>query len=220
MLPEAIRRIPLVNRGLVFASWLQAKWFDHRFNVQTTGDVPLEQMTARGNPEEGNLYVPVHPRAGKAALDDLPIQDVTGYTFIDLGAGKGRMLFLAAMLPFEKVIGVEFGQEVHDIAVENIRTYRNPAQRCRNLESVCMDAGLYEFPKTPLVVYIFNAFRPALLERIAARIEQSLEQHPRDLILVMVNPENSHLIERIRDLQLLKTTAHYKIFRSKTSSAS
>jgi hypothetical protein len=59
-------------------------------------------------------------------LRDLPIPDVSGYTFIDMGSGKGRMLLLAAEPPFRRIIGVEFASDLDALARSNVKTYRNP----------------------------------------------------------------------------------------------
>jgi len=45
-------------------------------------------------------------------MQAMPI-DLSKFTFIDLGAGKGRALLMASDYLFQKIIGVEFMPELH-----------------------------------------------------------------------------------------------------------
>jgi SAM-dependent methyltransferase len=94
-------------------------------------------------------------------------------TFVDLGAGMGRAVMLAALRPFRQVVGVEFSPALCEIARENVNRFHGGRRRCRDVRIVCRDAKDYIFPRGPLVVYLFNPFRgavmEAVLERLAAR---------------------------------------------------
>jgi hypothetical protein len=63
---------------------------------------------------DSHIYAPVRAANAHAALRDLPIGDYAQYTFVDVGSGKGRMLFVAAEYRFRKVIGVEFATDLHE----------------------------------------------------------------------------------------------------------
>ena len=47
-----------------------------------------------------------------------------GFTFVDLGSGKGRVLLLAALRPFRRVIGVEISASLHTRAQANVEALR------------------------------------------------------------------------------------------------
>ena len=86
-----------------------------RAGVRTAGNASFRQSgdaVGEGG-GDGEIYVPARVRNGRAALRDAPVRDVSGYTFVDLGSGKGRMLFVAAERPFRRVIGVEFSRSLH-----------------------------------------------------------------------------------------------------------
>jgi hypothetical protein len=52
------------------------------------------------------------------------------YTFVDLRAGKGRIILLATNFTFRQIIGVEFSQELQKVACENIsRNLEDSLQR-------------------------------------------------------------------------------------------
>ena len=48
--------------------------------------------------------------------------DVQGYNFVDLGSGKGFILFLASREPFRQIVGVELSRWLHSIATKNIQS--------------------------------------------------------------------------------------------------
>jgi hypothetical protein len=59
---------------------------------------------------------------------------------------------------------------------------------------VNLDAAEFEMPLTPLVLYLFNPFRPAVLIPVLERLQRSLDSHPRDVIFVYLAPFHSALI--------------------------
>ena len=72
-------------------------------------------------------------------LSALPI-DYRDFTFIDIGSGKGRTLLMASDYPFRRIIGVELLPELHRIAQENVRKYKNENQKSFAIVSQCVDA--------------------------------------------------------------------------------
>jgi SAM-dependent methyltransferase len=171
-----------------------------------------------GNSSDGAAYAPTALRAGRHMLRDLPISDFSNYTFIDMGSGKGRMLLLAAELPFRRIIGVEFASELHALAARNVKDYRNGRQVCFQIEPVNVDAAQYEFPIEPLLLYFFYPFHKLLMERVIQNLGRSLAQQPRDVILVYHNPVLSDVVEASDHLKLWARkrhfSVHYSIYRS------
>ena len=132
-------------------------------------------------------YQPTDPVLFHEIMASLPIE-FENFTFVDLGSGKGRTLLMASDYPFRRIVGVELIEELHRVAEQNITKYRNPAQRCLQIESVCADAREYDFPHEPLVVYLFNPLpEPALLE-VLERLEKSMAETPRPIWIAYHNP--------------------------------
>src|SRR5882757_3137311 len=114
-----------------------AHWFDWRHHVKTCGEEDPRELTVLGeNAPHAIAYIPTTPRSGRYMLRNLPLADVSSYTFIDMGSGKGRMLLLAAELPFRRIVGVEFASDLSALAQKNVKTYRNPKQACFQIEPV------------------------------------------------------------------------------------
>ena len=219
MLPEPIKKLPGVHSALVTATWMQFRYFDWRHNVHTTGDMAVDEMdTVTTDTARTNHYHPSHPRTGRRILSQLPIQDHSQYTFIDLGSGKGLMLLLAAEYPFKAVRGVEFSRKLHEVADHNIRNYRNTHQRCFDVQSVNVDAREYQFPLTPLVVYMFNPFRHELLGRVLQHLDASLAAAPRDCLVVYMNPLDAYLftdLKQVREIPI-NPVENSRVYRSMT----
>jgi SAM-dependent methyltransferase len=152
--------------------------------VDTCGEIPIVELDFQSkNKLTGVEYQSHHPAVTRLTLRALPIQH-QDYTFLDVGCGKGRVLLLASEFPFRKIVGLEFAPSLAEIAKRNIKTYRGSRQRCAKIEVVAGDALDYELEPVPQVLYFFSPFLPATLDQFAARIEQSLQRLPRDLMVM------------------------------------
>ena len=96
------------------------------------------------------------------------------YSFIDLGAGMGRGLLLAAEMPFREVIGVELNPELAAIAAKNLAIWRASGRARCPMRVLTQDATEFEFPGNPCVVFLFNPFGATVLRRLVRRIESSV----------------------------------------------
>jgi len=198
----------------------EERWFDATRRVKTAGNAPKpEASKIVGEIRDSYIYAPVRVANARAALRDLPIGDSHGtahsqYTFVDVGSGKGRMLFVAAEYRFRKVIGIEFATDLHEQAREDIARYKHAKQRCADIESVAADAAEFEFPDEKLVLYMFNPFGPEVMERMLANLERSIERHPRHVIVVMLWPEHSDLVAQMRGMQAYRQTRRHHIYQT------
>ena len=91
-------------------------------------------------------------------------------TFVDIGAGLGRVAFLAAAHPFKQIVGVEVSPALHEIAKENLSRFRGTAPRCRDIRLVRADASRWTLPKGDLLVYLYNPFDADLMRVFARRL--------------------------------------------------
>jgi SAM-dependent methyltransferase len=204
-------RFDLKERVRALEDW----WFDTTRRVRTSGNAPApEASKVVGEIRDSHIYAPVRVANAHAALRDLPISDFSQYTFVDMGSGKGRMLFVAAEYPFHSVVGVEFSNELHAEALENIKRYRYSGQRCRAVESVLADAAEYEFPDENLVIYMFNPFGPEVMGRMLGNLERSIERTPRHVVVVMLWPDHADLVERMACMEVYRQTRRHHIYEA------
>jgi cyclopropane fatty-acyl-phospholipid synthase-like methyltransferase len=193
-------------------------WFDTTRHVQTSGLVgrPAASKIV-GEIRDSYIYAGVRVANAHAALRDLPLGgggDYSHYTFLDMGSGKGRVLFVAAEYPFRKVIGVEFSNALHEEALANLKRYKYPGRRCAEIEPVLADAREFEFPDDNLVIYLFNPFGPEVMGRMLANLERSLERQPRHAIVVMLWPEHSDVVERMAIMRVYRKTRRHHIYEA------
>lgn len=137
--------------------------FDRDSGFDSGGVVELKKLTISGtNKEFGHRHIAIRPNEFDAAFQALPF-DVSGFTFIDIGSGKGRALILAARHSFKKIIGVEFAKELHLAAQANAKDFNS------RITNLWMDATKYNFPAGPLVIYLYNPFGAFIMDQVAER---------------------------------------------------
>jgi SAM-dependent methyltransferase len=188
--------------------------------VQTTGDEPaVDASKLVGKIRDALPYIPVRVASARAALHDLPIKDFSRYTFVDMGSGKGRMLFVAAERPFRKVQGVEFAIDLNERARENIRENNYRRQKCIDIESIHGNAADFEFPNGNLVVCLFNPFGPEVLGPMLTNLGQSIEKRPRHVILLYIYPKYSHVLAGMRRWRVYMQKRRHHIYVYETVEA-
>ena len=98
--------------------------FDQIHDTDTSGLVPARDLaTGHPNDEHVTAYYGVAPSILRSLIDrwreTSPPHHITDYTFLDIGAGKGRAVLLASEFPFRQIIGVELNPAMATIAQSN-----------------------------------------------------------------------------------------------------
>jgi hypothetical protein len=136
------------------------------------------------------------------------------YVFVDFGSGKGRAVLLAAGYPFKRVVGVELAPELHRIAQRNLLAYPRSEIRCRAIELVCQDAAHYSLPQEPSVLYLYNPFGREVMAPLVARVQRSLKERARDLVVVYSAPLLGELWAQASGFTTLRADSDYAIYRA------
>lgn len=177
----------LRNIRYLVASCLNRR-FDRRFAVDTSGDIPVRFLdVVSDNKPYGSAFLSTPAATFRRVLRLLP-PDLGQFAFVDVGAGKGRVLLLAANREFRRIVGVEYARDLVACAQRNFATYRNPEQRCRDLACVCADATTFELPSEKCVIYFLRPFEDNVMARMMQNIRRSYEANRRKLFLVFVSP--------------------------------
>ena len=205
---DNLRRIVRVT-----GEFFEDQWFDRSRNIRTSGDTSLQAAgIAPEDFQDSEFYVPARPRHIRQALHDMPVQDVTGFSFVDLGSGKGRTLFVAAELPFQQIIGVEFSRRLHEQACANIRTFRPRTQGCSRIVSLHKNAKDFTFPESNMVLYLFNPFGSETMQHVLNNLQASLNRHPSHVIVILLWPRCGDQFAAIDGMHLRRETRQYQIF--------
>ncbi len=123
--------------------------------------------------EDATHYEPTPLAQFEEMVDALPIARA-GYTFVDIGAGMGRVVLLASTKPFKQVIGVEVSPALCETARDNVVRWRrgHSGLPCKDVRIVCKDAASFRFPAGNLVFYLYNPFGASTLRKLVDRIVQ------------------------------------------------
>ena len=153
------------------------------------------------------------PQDFRSAIAGLPI-DYPDFVFVDFGSGKGRAILLASEFPFKRVVGVEFSEELHRIARENINHFSKKGCQCAKVESICMDAVDYPLPDDDLVCYFCNPFDETLMTQMVANIRKSLLRQPREIFILYYNAKESHVFDRADCFERVETSGWIRMWRT------
>jgi SAM-dependent methyltransferase len=184
--------------------------FDH--NVDTTW-ATVSLRTRLRELISGAQYQASEPGLFHSILQALPVSP-EGFTFIDLGSGKGRTLLMASDYAFRRIIGVELLDELHLIAKRNIATYQSMQQRCFNIETYSGDARDFQFPQEPFVLYLFNPFPDYVLQTVLEKLRATLDLHPREIYVIYHNLVHEDLFKSQPWPRELRRTHQYVIYRA------
>ena len=184
--------------GLTVKDGFMRHPFDVEHGVQTSGLVRGQHLgTGHPHDKHSTAYYGIAPSVlvglcarWRATELVAPPED---YSFIDLGAGMGRAMLLAAQMPFREVIGVELHPDLAAIAQKNIDKWQGAGWNKRRarcpMRVVLQDVTEFQFPSSPCVAYLFNPFREPVLKALLRRIEAQYAHRPRQIDLLYANDE-------------------------------
>jgi SAM-dependent methyltransferase len=180
--------------------------FDRRHGTDTAGEVELVEtgVSAKDAAGGNERYRTIWESSFHAALAALGL-DFEGFTFVDIGSGKGKLLLLAASYPFERIVGVEYSPGLHAIAERNIGVYRSASQRCANVVAILGNALAFELPQGPIVCFIFNALDGRLMRAFMQNVESGLARRSQPAFVIYGNLRHvGEIGDAFDDVRLLK----------------
>jgi SAM-dependent methyltransferase len=154
----------------------------HPFDIEHSTDTggylsPKEIVTGHEHDGLGYGYSAIAPsvfretiRRWRDTLAD-PERGLAAYSFVDIGAGKGRALLMASELPFRKVIGVELSPELARVAQDNINRWKRITKPQCAIHVLNQDALQFCWPRTSLLMFLYNPFACELVEQLLERLE-------------------------------------------------
>jgi SAM-dependent methyltransferase len=173
-----------LDRGLYSFQRYLDRHFDKSYGVETVGYIPLKDLTIKSkNVQNSNWYEPISVKPFRQIMSHLSI-NFGDFEFVDFGSGKGRALFLASDYGFKKIVGVEFAQELHEVALKNVANFERRTGKPSRIENLCMDAVDYQIPESPLVLFFYCPFIRSVMEQVLKNMQSSLAKKPREIILV------------------------------------
>ncbi len=135
--------------------------FDHDYGVTTHAVLFLTDLDPDAVGDAGahaTHYEAVPVADFRALLSLVPSDTIASATFVDVGAGMGRAMILAAEYPFKQVSGIELSPGLYEVAKENLTIARARGLRCHDIRLVRGDARIANYPPGDLIVFLFNPF--------------------------------------------------------------
>ena len=191
------RKLP----GLTVKDGYTVHPFDEKFGVRTSGLIAGRHLkSGHRHDRHTTAYFGVAPSVFVALMKRWrrlnPDASVEETVFLDVGAGMGRGLLLAAEMPFRAVIGIELNPDLVRIARRNVAQWRAGERvRAEEVRVVEGDAVEFPLPNGPIVAFLFNPFGGPVMNRLLARWRKALVAAPNRLNLIYVNNEQERAIE-------------------------
>ncbi len=184
--------------GRMIAARRSADEFDARHGVDTGGTLHLWNFTVQAasveSAETAGRYQPMDEPSFRASMEFLQGRQA-GFTFVDIGTGKGRPLIMAGWLGFGRVVGVEFAVELADIARANLAKLG-----IANAEVVTLDASIYRFPDEPQIVFMTGAtLGPTILAAVLDNLAKVSREH--EVHVVYIRPYSAAVLDGHPDFE-------------------
>jgi SAM-dependent methyltransferase len=175
---KVARRLP----GLRVGEGFLTHPFDEEFGVRTSGLVAGRHLqSGHRHDRHATAYYGVAPSVFRALMRrwqrSRPAGALEEFSFIDVGAGMGRAMLLAAELPFRQVVGVELNPTLARIARKNLAVWRASGRARAPMRLVCRDAAEFRLPEGPCLAFLFNPFGAPVMRRVLAAWTKALAGH-------------------------------------------
>jgi len=194
-------RRPKKLPGLTVKDGYTVHPFDKEFGVRTSGLIAGRHLkSGHRHDRHATAYFGVAPSVFAALMRRWrrlkPPACAEETVFIDVGAGMGRAVLLAAEMPFKEVAGIEFHPALTRIAQQNLARWRALARvKAGKVQIVKGDAVEFRLPAAPVVAFLFNPFGAPVLKRLLKNWNEVLHARPNRLDLIYVNNEQESVIE-------------------------
>jgi SAM-dependent methyltransferase len=194
--------------GLAVKDGLIRHPFDLEFGVRTSGLVAGRHLgIGRRNDRYTTAYYAIAPSVLQSILVRWrrcrPVAAIDAFTFVDLGAGMGRAMLLAAEFPFRAVLGVELHPTLARIARRNMALWRAAGRTLAPMRMLCRDAVDFHLPTGPCVIFLFNPFGAPVLRRLLQSWSRGLAGREGQVDILYVNNEQERILEQQAGFQRL-----------------
>jgi 16S rRNA G966 N2-methylase RsmD len=162
------------------------------YGINTTGADNLKSLEKKGiDISSATIYMPVSYDVLKQFFDEVKLEKFNH--LLDIGCGKGRAMCVAASNGIKKISGVELSKDLFIAAKENIAiTKQNHTST--TFEIYNNDAFYFEIEDDVDCIFMFNPFDETIMSAVMENIETSLENNPRKMTIIYINPMEKHVL--------------------------
>lgn len=106
---------------------------------------------------------------------------------VDIGCGKGKMLYVFSKLPVTSVAGLEYTEALVNIARRNISILSERNKIKAPVDIIYGDAEIYDCYDKYNVFYLYNPFDEILMEHFVNKVINSILKYPRIVRIIYCN---------------------------------
>jgi predicted RNA methylase len=184
--------------------------FDAEHSLETSGLISgRELVSGHAHDLHSTAYYGIAPSIFKSAIARWA-ESIAGaelafeqYTFVDLGAGKGRAILLASEYPFRAAVGVELNAGLAAMAERNARRWKELGRARCEIRVAKQDATEFVWPPAPLLVFLFNPFGRSVLAKVLQNLTQEADRTGQQVDMLYINPEFGFVADRFSGLKKL-----------------
>jgi len=143
------------------------------------------------------------------------------FNFVDIGCGKGRVIFVAEFAGYNHLTGIELDDLLLKVALNNEILYTRK-RKSSIINFVHNNALNFDYKNLPTLYFLFNPFSEAVLRKVLEKIVRSTTS---ETWFVYMNPQfmNPFSEQRIEKVKEFKTGKYleavvYKLNRVSTRS--
>lgn len=166
---------------------IKERYYDTKLGIETKGNFPAGEDPSLNQDMYG--YLPAFYGRIEKMIDFLRL--TKNDIFIDLGCGKGRVVFKVALQNLKKVIGVEMDSNLIDIARRNLNNLKKSNTA---IELIHTDAAAYKITEEN-IFFLFNPFGHKTLQQVILNIKESLMAYPRKIRIIYYGPVHRGLLD-------------------------
>jgi SAM-dependent methyltransferase len=172
--------------------------------------------TAALKPQNSHKYY--HYQGASYLILEKIIQQIYPHThlfdFIDIGCGRGRVLFVAEQAGYKKMYGIELDNELVVSAKENLKTYSKKNSNAM-INIINQNALDYHYGNKPSVYFFFNPFNEEIMNLVLNKIIAATNS---ETWFVYVNPlfrkpfeeQKLELVKEIKTKKYLEAVIYKK----------
>jgi len=198
--PRGFIRLCIYNLKLILSGgyrdhrYVYDRSFDQQYGVDTAGTVAVQDLEAPAElREQVHRYEAAEPDFVNFLIDRIGLASRVDYLFIDIGAGKGRVMLLAALAGFRQVIGVEMDSGLARSARDNIERFGRQHHDA-SFALVEADATSFAFPPVATVLFLNNPFDAELIDKMLEGLERAHAGGTSDVVLLYMHSLHAEVI--------------------------
>jgi len=166
---------------------IKAHYYDAKLGIETKDRYPVKEDLSLNQ----DMYDYLPAFYGRIEKMIVFLKLTKNDIFIDLGCGKGRVVFRVALQNLKKVIGVEMDSNLIAIARRNLNNLKKSNTA---IELIHTDAAAYKITEEN-IFFLFNPFGHKTLQQVILNIKESLMAYPRKIRIIYYAPVHRDLLD-------------------------